>query len=527
MQNPIYNVVHDLRIAIIDDFTRQMKNSQWEFDYTGKSIENETYIFLLRVFILKYIIKNKIRINDSFDGEKLEFDGKSFEEAFKNLSGTIFLFSEEYSKFILPTKELGDLICLKFKDIDIQAEEDDFLSVFYESYNFWSNAVTDNFEPASLTSITQVYTPLWLCRLLVNSTLEKVIGNNGNKLENIEIFDPSCGCGNFLIAAFDCLSEYYERKGFAYHEIPELIIKQNLHGFDIEDRAVQIAKITLFLKGKKYSPQFDYKEFKIYSAAFEIDINAASKTLINDQKFTNNEAIEKMLIEFSNATELGSLISVGPEEFDSLMKISRFATDKKCSIFGSLAGNFSGMAAVLSSKYDIILSNPPFALPYLYNDILKNYIERNFKNGIDFGANLYSCFIKRASDLLKENGSLTMIHPASLFFEVKFLGVKDFLLRNFRFDFVLSTNSRAVFSDDIKFFDVVIYSVAKALPGKRLFFKRVKENGFEKVRQTITEFFNDQKGSGSLPKARSLKKVLFILKHPNLYDRLLIYFLPK
>ncbi|MCB5285397.1 MAG: BREX-1 system adenine-specific DNA-methyltransferase PglX [Candidatus Cloacimonetes bacterium] len=91
---------------------------------------------------------------------------------------------------------------------------------------------------------------------------------------DLRILDPACGSGHFLLYAFDLLERMYEE---AWHdpespkleatgrtiqqdfetlddlrrEVPKLIIEHNLHGIDIDPRAVQIAALALWLRAQK------------------------------------------------------------------------------------------------------------------------------------------------------------------------------------------------------------------------------------------------------------------------------------
>ncbi len=87
-------------------------------------------------------------------------------------------------------------------------------------------------------------------------------------LHEVRTIDPACGSGNFLLYAFDFYYELYldqiENYGADYDEkdIPKLIIENNLHGIDLDDRAIQLAQLGLFIKPKK-TPPTDYNmQFK-------------------------------------------------------------------------------------------------------------------------------------------------------------------------------------------------------------------------------------------------------------------------
>jgi len=93
---------------------------------------------------------------------------------------------------------------------------------------------------------------------------------------DLKILDPACGSGHFLLYAFDLLATIYEeawsdpaspastpevtgrslRNDYSSLDalrkaVPELILRHNLHGIDIDPRACQIAAFALWLRAQR------------------------------------------------------------------------------------------------------------------------------------------------------------------------------------------------------------------------------------------------------------------------------------
>lgn len=91
---------------------------------------------------------------------------------------------------------------------------------------------------------------------------------------DLRVLDPACGSGHFLLYAFDLLIQIYEEAwhdrdwprsdatGTTLHHdyptlealrtaVPELVMRHNLHGIDIDRRAVQIAGVALWLRAHR------------------------------------------------------------------------------------------------------------------------------------------------------------------------------------------------------------------------------------------------------------------------------------
>jgi len=83
----------------------------------------------------------------------------------------------------------------------------------------------------------------------------------------IRLLDPACGSMHFGLYAFDLfeaiyeeawdkghcpsLQEAYREKADYLRDVPRLIIEHNIHGVDIDPRAVQIAGLSLWLRAQK------------------------------------------------------------------------------------------------------------------------------------------------------------------------------------------------------------------------------------------------------------------------------------
>lgn len=239
--------------------------------------------------------------------EELEGIREYIKYAFNELSETLPLYSRNYPYALLPDvislNEIIDAFNEVEKDPQAGADiwhSDDILGWLYESYNnarkaaFKESKAKIEYDKVSLQS--QVYTPRWVVQFLVENSLGKLyleiypgseiknrykIANapktqerDYKPLHEIKLIDPACGSGNFLLYAFDLFYELYidqiENYGAEYDEddIPQLIIENNLHGIDLDDRAVQLAQLGLYIKARKKRRSVGNLKFNIVSSDF-------------------------------------------------------------------------------------------------------------------------------------------------------------------------------------------------------------------------------------------------------------------
>ena len=78
--------------------------------------------------------------------------------------------------------------------------------------------------------------------------------------EDLTVCDPACGSGHMLTYAFDLLYEIYEEEGYAPSDIPSLILKHNLYGMEIDERAAGLAAFALTMKARSRSRRFFKKQ---------------------------------------------------------------------------------------------------------------------------------------------------------------------------------------------------------------------------------------------------------------------------
>jgi len=102
------------------------------------------------------------------------------------------------------------------------------------------------------------YTPKFITDYIVKETVGRFIKENQadgyNNILNIKILDPACGSGSFLIRAYDELLNYHATvHGKAAVELPQEdrmpILTRNIYGVDLDEQAVEIARLNLLLRG--------------------------------------------------------------------------------------------------------------------------------------------------------------------------------------------------------------------------------------------------------------------------------------
>src|SRR5690625_7497051 len=133
-----------------------------------------------------------------------------------------------------------------------------------------------------------------------------------DKAEELTLLDQACGSGHILVYGFELLYKIYEEEGYAPSDIPRLIIEHNLHGFEIDERAAQLAGLAILMKAREYQRRLfrksDVPEPNITCFA---DLTLSDEEIQSTLKRAGVEAYDELLHDLQNmqqATNFGSLI---------------------------------------------------------------------------------------------------------------------------------------------------------------------------------------------------------------------------
>lgn len=283
----------------------------------------------------------------------------------------------------------------------------------------------------NIPSATQIFTPDWIVKYMVENTLGKYASRDFRKklkyyvknvdleekiedVKNIKFLDPCCGSGHILVYAFELFYQIYLDNGYNKKDIPEMILKNNLYGLDIDDRAGQLAILSVLLKSREIDKNIFNKEIVKQINIMGIqESNQINESCIDVLKRDNDkESAIKLLDTFKNAKEIGSLLLVDETDYSELYN----SINIDDTIFGIELKRMLPLikcSNILSKKYNVVVTNPPYMgnkgmSEYLYKFATKNYADSKI--------DLFSMFISRCSELCCENGYYSIITPPSVLF---------------------------------------------------------------------------------------------------------------
>ena len=392
------------------------------------------------------------------------------EEKCEELSSIMpFMFKKKgtYSDILFPTGLLmeNSLLVRLREEIGKEAPIE-LIGWLYQFYNsekkdqvFEALKKNTKIAKENIPAATQLFTPDWIVKYMVENSLGKLalestginesLKNNWKyyieaeldknpekiKIEDIKILDPAMGSGHILVYAFDILFEIYENLGWSTKDTVLSILKNNLYGLEIDERAGQLASFALMMKAReKFSRLFSVLKrednFKLNTLVIE-ESNTLSEKIRNKIKDNNLSNIDKVIEEFEDAKEYGSILKletidkeVLEKEFN-LLKESLNNNEQGTLIFNEdeldinieedleLVESLIAQYGSLTNKYEAVVTNPPYMGGKGFSPKLKAYVEKNYK---DSKSDLFAVFIERCNEFTKKNCYTSMITMQSWMF---------------------------------------------------------------------------------------------------------------
>jgi hypothetical protein len=321
---------------------------------------------------------------------------------------------------------------------------------------------------AEIPAATQLFTPHWIVRYLVENSLGRLwlLNRPSSRLaeqmdyyiapvdeetdylkvsspEELKIIDPACGSGHMLTYAFDLLYAIYEEEGYAPSDIPGLILAKNLYGTEIDLRAGVLAAFALTMKARARQRTFFNKKVEpnicvlepISFTPGELDtLVARGSDRADEEAFWNH---------FQNADTFGSLIRPRDELIGPLRQhLDNHHPD------GDIIGNelhgrarrVITQAIYLSPRYHVMVANPPYMGSGSMEPMLAEFAEATYP---DTKSDLFAMFIERCLELGTSGALVGMITMQSWLFLITYDALRVAILKGRRVVQVVQLGARA------------------------------------------------------------------------------------
>ena len=346
------------------------------------------------------------------------------------------------------------------KDFESQVEVIGWLYQFYNTElkdeTFANLKKRIKISKERIPAATQLFTPDWIVKYMVENSVGRLWleGHPNNELkskwkyyvdeakqepeveqqlitirkeseilkpEDISVIDPCMGSGHILVYVFEVLMDIYVSEGFTEKDACESILKNNLYGLDIDKRAYQLAYFAVLMKARKYNRRILTKGISPLLCSIE-ETNSISKEFIEElisQDRTIEDYLNYLISSFKNGKEFGSILTIKPIDFEKIIKlISKFESNNNLTKLKyldeiNLLKNIINQSILLSKKYDVVVTNPPYMGNNGMNPNLKDYIKSNFPLT---KTDLFAVFLEKGLEMIKDYGFNCMVTMQSWMF---------------------------------------------------------------------------------------------------------------
>lgn len=403
----------------------------------------------------------------------------------------------DYTELLLPSNILKNGGFIDRLNADDYLSDDDYRSpeLIGWLYQFYISerknevfAKKGKFEADEIPAATQIFTPNWIVKYMVQNTVGRIYLDNNpysdikegmkylvepsnltpnhshlilDDVHDLRVADLACGSGHILNECFDLLYQIYIEEGYNRRRAVEDIFRYNLTGVDIDTRAKQLAMFALLLKACQKDRSF--ADGHVLPRVW--DMPKAGLPLPADTRLANEiEAVNKTL---AYADTLGSI-----------MKFNLSPAAREWVVSLGEENEAAQLVLALTDKYAALVMNPPYMGGGNMNAVLSNYVKKNYPEG---KADLATVFVERMPQLLKKNGRYSFIIPPSWMFLSTFEGLRKQIIEHQTIDSLLHL-SRGVFGADFGASSAVIVNAES---------KEAYGTYFRLIERTFQEF--DQK----------------------------------
>jgi hypothetical protein len=341
-------------------------------------------------------------------------------------------------------------------------------------------------EPSELAAATTLYTERYIVDYLVQNTLGTtwvemhpdsklpatwpyyVRPPEGNlpverqvkRVRELTLIDPCVGSGHFLVRAFELFVQLYAEEGIEDPaDVPALILENNLYGADIDRRAVQIAALALYLKGcERAGTDFRPRQLNLVACDIAIPPNPPDDFLVSMDEPEVKELARSLWTGLAGIRTFGSLLhperavnetfaklkarskgTLWEDDSDWAKKRAHFITglrqafsaaagesDLGQRLFGEEASRGLDGLQILGRRYDVVVTNPPYAGSKNLDGPLKAFIQQHYAPG---KRDLYAAFILRCREFAQDAAVVGMVTQQSWMFLSSYHQLREGVLR--------------------------------------------------------------------------------------------------
>ena len=259
-------------------------------------------------------------------------------------------------------------------------------------------------------------------------------------LADLKVLDPCCGSGHFLVAAFLMLVPMrVAREGLSVHSAVDAVLRDNLHGLELDPRCVELAAFALALAAWTYPGAGGYRPLPMLNIACSgLSVGARKKrwTALAAGQWNLRIALAWMHGAFADAPVLGSLLNPGATKAAKLVDwrelskaleeaLAREQSDGRRETAIAAQG-LARAAELLARRYHWVITNVPYLARGKQGVKLRAFCEQRYPTAKN---DLATVFLERCLELCTHGGTTSLVLPQNWLFLTSYRKLREKLLR--------------------------------------------------------------------------------------------------
>lgn len=295
------------------------------------------------------------------------------------------------------------------------------------------------------------------------------------QLADLKTLDPCCGSGHFLVAAFLMLVPMrMERDGLSARDAVDTVLRENIHGLELDQRCVELAAFALALAAWKYPGAEGYRPLpELHLACTGLSVSVAKEEWkqLGLGKKNLTIALDWMHDTFRDAPVLGSLLNPAKADAAKLVKWEELSTTLKQALENEQQGErgeaqheaavvaqgLAKAATLLADQYQWVVTNVPYLARGKQSDRLRDFCERHYPAAKN---DLATVFLDRCLELCVEGGTSSIVLPQNWLFLTSYKKFREKLLKNDTWHLIARLGPQA-FQTPMWDFNVQLISISR------------------------------------------------------------------
>jgi hypothetical protein len=260
------------------------------------------------------------------------------------------------------------------------------------------------------------------------------------QLADLKTLDPCCGSGHFLVAAFLMLVPMrMERDGLSAREAVDAVLRENIHGLELDQRCVELAAFALALTAWKYPNAGGYRvlpELNVACSGLSVSVAKEEWKQLGLGKKNLTIALDWMHDTFKDAPVLGSLLNPAKTDAAKIVQWDELSSALEQALkqeqseeqqeVAVVAQGLAKAATLLAGRYQWVITNVPYLALGKQTDKLRDYCEKNFPTARH---DLATVFLERCLSFCANEGTTSVVLPQNWLFLKRYKALREKLLK--------------------------------------------------------------------------------------------------